>query len=153
QNYCKETNRSFEEAIQRLKTVLATGNAAEALTPDEWVVFRSVLRMPIPYYLCGLDQQTEGFLRANSRKRSEPWRPHRAHVRPVTIDIRGLRVTSTVRLRITKNVRLIMDAFGLKGDQVSTELLAPTDVKASGGNIFLIVGSSGSGKSVLLKAL
>ena len=48
---------------------------------------------------------------------------------------------------------MIMDAFGLKGDSVFTDIVQDISVKASNGNIILVVGTSGSGKSVLLNAL
>ena len=46
-----------------------------------------------------------------------------------------------------------MDAFGLKGDTVYSDIIHNVSVKASNGNIILVVGASGSGKSVFLNGL
>nr|WP_283937443.1 ATP-binding cassette domain-containing protein [Sphingomonas anseongensis] len=46
-----------------------------------------------------------------------------------------------------------MDCFGLSADRIQQRIIGPLDVKASAGNIIFISGSSGSGKSLLLRAL
>ena len=48
---------------------------------------------------------------------------------------------------------MIMGAFGLKGDTVFSDIVQAVSFRASNGNIILLVGSSGSGKSVFLHAL
>ena len=43
--------------------------------------------------------------------------------------------------------------LGCQGKQISQKLLQIDEINASSGNIFLVCGSSGTGKSVLLEAL
>jgi ABC-type ATPase with predicted acetyltransferase domain len=46
-----------------------------------------------------------------------------------------------------------MDCFGLRGERMSSVVYGPLDIQAGSGNIIFITGSSGTGKSVLLRSL
>jgi ABC-type phosphate/phosphonate transport system ATPase subunit/GNAT superfamily N-acetyltransferase len=154
ESYCRETRIPIEEALQRLTIAIQSEDPLDNLNPAEWAAFRKVLRQRLPYYVCGLDDDASAYLRpiVRDRKPLSKKKPLFA-VTGARIDLRGLTVQATVPLPQTRNVRLIMEAFGLEGDALETQVLPPVDLKASAGNIVLIVGASGSGKSALLKAL
>lgn len=153
QAYCRESRKTFEEALTRLEQVLAEDDPAAHLSALEWAAFRKVLRQRIPYYLCPLDADTEAYLRPLLRGRKPPTLKPNFAVSGARIDINALSVRSVVPLPMTRNVRIIMEAFGLEGDTLDSLILPPTPIRASAGNIIMIVGSSGSGKSALLRAL
>jgi ABC-type ATPase with predicted acetyltransferase domain len=152
QAYCRETRMPFEQALERLESVLSSDDPASSLSPSEWAAFRKVLRPKIPYYLCALDDSAEAYLKP-LRGRSPPRKRQKFSVPGARIDIAAISVKSVVSLPLTRNVRIIMDAFGLDGDSIESLVLPPMPVKATAGNIVLVVGASGSGKSALLKAL
>jgi ABC-type ATPase with predicted acetyltransferase domain len=151
QSYCNETRKSFDDALERLEFVLSHEDPISLLSAAEWAAFRRVLRSRIPYYLCGLDSTSEAYL-AHLRGKS-PLSRSKFAVSKARVDIASIAVKSVVRLPQTRNVRIIMDAFGLDAEVLENLVVPPTAVKASAGNIILLVGASGSGKSALLKAL
>lgn len=152
QEYCAHTDKTFESVIDRLSTIVQSDDPASAMTASEWSWFRSILRMPIPYYLCGLDDDSKSYLEEHLPSgRAE--RPHNFSVRATQISLPSISVHSEVSIKPTQNVRMIMDAFGLRGDRIFSQLVPEITLEASSGNVILIAGSSGSGKSVLLGAL
>ena len=64
-----------------------------------------------------------------------------------------IKVTSAYEVPDSGPARAIRDCFGLDGQMLRVCLVGPVKIEASGGNILLITGPSGSGKSVLLKVL
>lgn len=152
-NYCKETNKTYDEVLSRLSEILQMADPAGSLSPAEWAAFRTVIRMPRPYYLAALDEDGEQYLRRHLRGRSQPLRKANFQVAAAHLDIASIAIRSTTEIKPTRNVRMILDAFGLSGDRVTAQLLPPTPIKASAGNIILVAGVSGSGKSILLQAL
>ena len=152
QTYCRETKIPFERALTRLESILSSDDPAASLSPAEWAAFRKVLRPKIPYYLCPLDDSAEAYLKPLRGKQS-PRKREKFSVPGARIDIAAISVKSVVALPLTRNVRIIMDAFGLDGDSIESLVLPPVPIKATAGNIVMVVGASGSGKSALLKAL
>lgn len=155
QDFCETMNISFEEGLDYLRKKIEKSEGS--LTAGEWAVLRSVVRSPIPYYLCPLDDSSARYLREARRKfppekQSKP-RKDEFSARSVQISIENLSIRAAYNIPETKSTKMIMDAFGLKGDTVFSDLVRDVTVKASNGNIVLVVGSSGSGKSVFLNAL
>ena len=91
--------------------------------------------MPRPYYLSALDEDGAEYLRRHLRGRGPRLHKSDFRVAPVRIDIAAVTIRSITRIKPTRNVRIILDAFGLSGDNVSALLLPPTPIKASSGNI------------------
>lgn len=154
ETYCRETRISFEDVVARLNDVVRLPEPMEHLNSAEWAAFRKVLRQPIPYFIAGLDDDTQSYIRAgladgDARPAAKP----RFRVKAAQVELKNLSVMSAVPLPQTRNVRLIMEAFGLSGDTVESQVVAPIDIRASAGNIVLIVGASGAGKSALLKGI
>ena len=154
QRYASDTHQSFDHLLARLREITTHPDPASALTPDEWAAFRPVLRFPRPYFLYPLDQDSARYLDealANSRRPNRDTKTFA--VKAPNIEIKSVSVRAHLILKKTKNVQVIMDCFGLTGDTLNTELIPPLSIRASGGNIILVVGPSGSGKSILLSAL
>ena len=154
-DFCETMNISFEDGLDYLRKKIEKNE--NSLTASEWAVLRSVIRSPIPYYLCPLDDSTARYLREAQNvfppeKTAEP-RKDEFSARSTQISIENLSVRAAYNIPETKSTKIIMDAFGLKGDTVFSDIVRDVTVKASNGNIVLVVGSSGSGKSVFLNAL
>ena len=155
EDYCKTIHISFEEGLEVLKRKIEQNQ--NALTTGEWAILRSVVRKPIPYYLCALDDYASEYLRAALKEKVPKQTPvtTQANVsaKSTQISIENLSIRAAYRVPETRSTKIIMDAFGLKGDTVYADIVQNVSIKASNGNIILVVGTSGSGKSVLLNAL
>ena len=155
EDYCNTIQISFQEGLDALRRKIEQNQ--NALTTGEWAILRSVIRSPIPYYLCPLDDYAGEYLRA-ALKSSPPKDKADAYgadfsAKSTQVNINSLSIRAAYRIPETRSTKVIMDAFGLKGDTVYADILQDVAVKASNGNIILVAGSSGSGKSVFLNAL
>ena len=156
QEYCEADGISFEEGVEVLRRKVE--EPANSLTTGEWAVLRKIVRMPIPYYLCGLDEYSDHYLRegleACEAARAEyGLRPKRVEPSKAQVNISDLRLRAEYRLPETPSTKLVMAAFGLEGETVHFDIVQGVSGTVSGGNIVLVAGSSGSGKTALLKAL
>lgn len=143
-----QSTRSYLE----FDTISRQEDPLEAMTPTEWLGLRPALRFPIPYYLCGLDEPTAAFLQTHVAPTLGNTKVSR-HRSSARIDFQDIKVSSNYALPQTKNVRLILHCFGIKSTCLRQTIVGPMSLQASSGNIIFISGSSGTGKSVLLRAL
>lgn len=155
EDYCKTLQISVDEGLEALRRKIEQNQ--DALTTGEWAILRSVIRNPIPYYLCPLDNYATKYLRAALK--AHPPAEDTAitesefSAKSTHISIDSISIRAAYRVPETRSTKIIMDAFGLKGDTVYTDIVQNVSVKASNGNIIFVVGTSGSGKSVFLNAL
>ncbi len=154
-DYCNTIQITFKEGLEVLRRKVEQNQ--NALNTGEWAMLRSVIRNPIPYYLCPLDDYASEYLRAALRSSppedDEDGDAVGFSAKSTYINIDSLSIRAKYQIPETRSTKVIMDAFGLKGDTVYADIVQDVAVRASNGNIILVVGSSGSGKSVLLNAL
>ncbi len=154
ERYCSDTGKEFDDVLHRLAQVVDSADPQGSLTPSEWLAFRSVIRFPLPYYLCPLDDSAAAYLESNLSDKARSRRSRsRFRSSNVSIKLRDLRVHTNYQIPGSKYTRLIMDAFGIRGDTIQQSVFGPLDVEASSGNLIFVSGTSGSGKSVLLRSL
>ena len=163
--YCKKTKKSFDEVRTILAELISKKNPREAMPSDEWLAFRPMLRFPIPYYLAGLDEESTAYINeclklrqtSDLTARIEPKKHQKPNGRisKPAVELRHLKLEIWIdhTLNLTPYVRLAMDSFGIDRARVRTKLVGPVDIDLVAGNVALITGSSGAGKSVLLEAL
>ena len=149
----EKLGRTFEEAVTLIKSATEHESVLHSLSPEDWYLVKSVLRFPIPYFLAGLDDAASNYIVQNLDSA-----PNAAVTisfsRPTTtIRIKGLAAYSRFAVPDTPSIRTIMDCFGLHGETLNSQVFSPLDIQASSGNIIFIAGASGSGKSVLLRAI
>ena len=153
--YCKTQQISFSEGLETLKRKME--QSQDSLTTGEWAVLRTIVRNPIPYYLCPLDDYASMYLqaalKANPPKDVPASRAAEFSAKSTLIKVDRLSVRAAYHVPETKSTKMIMDAFGLTGDTVYADIIQDISLRASNGNIILVVGTSGSGKSVFLNAL
>lgn len=150
---CERTGRNFDEALALLKDVLEGRIKANSLTASEWYILKSIIRSRIPYYLCALDDAAEAFLTSALGPSRKPRQALQSDIDPGELKATGLTVRSSYELPRSDTVRTILEAFGLAGDTIRQTILEPFDLTAGPGNIVFVCGASGSGKSMLLRAL
>ena len=144
-------NCSINDAISEIEHIALSDSPESCVSDQEWLLLRKLFRVPRPYYLKGLDEDAERYLRGVVHSPNLPSFFSEAY--NPTIEICNLKVSAGVTLPVSKNVKVIKDAFGLVGDEVKQVLLVISKFHAARGNIFLLAGASGSGKSVFLDVL
>jgi ABC-type transport system involved in cytochrome c biogenesis ATPase subunit/GNAT superfamily N-acetyltransferase len=153
QAYCKDAGQTIDNVLARLKAISTHDDPLDAMTPTEWIGLRSALRFPIPYYLAALDDPAEKFLKRNLKSVLAESTLSRFQPQLKSIEISYLKVSSDYVIPQTRNVRLVLNGFGIQVTHLKNTLVGPLSIQATSGNIIFISGSSGTGKSVLLKAL
>lgn len=127
------------------------------MASDEWLAFRPILRLPIPYFLTGLDAESEQYIDEGLSTLDYECRRLSAKAPSAslmdTLEYKGIEVSVHYSIPLTPYVRLIMDSFGIDTNKIHTKIVGPVDVSLSRGNVTLITGASGAGKSVLLQTL
>ena len=152
QDYCRDSGQSVPEVLKRLEAITLHERPMEAMAPAEWLGLRKVLRFPIRYYMAGLDEASSAFLDRHRPKDRTSSAPKFAAKAP-SLRLEEVRVSLDYELPQTTSTRLILNCFGIQATSLRTNLVGPLNIEASGGNIVFISGSSGTGKSVLLRAL
>ena len=154
-HYCKAQQISFSEGLETLRRKME--QSQDSLTTGEWAVLRTIVRNPIPYYLCPLDDYASKYLHAALKANPPNDAPASLRAefsaKSTQIKIDRLSIRATYHVPETKSTKMIMDAFGLTGDTVYADIVQDISLTASNGNIILVIGTSGSGKSVFLNAL
>lgn len=155
--YCEETGTTFDEARAILSERLQSRNPRDSMPADEWLAFRPILRFPIPYHIAGLDSVAEEYVRDCIAARELPVPALRKardkRTKLPRLKIENLEVWVDQKLSLTPYVRLAMDSFGIDTSRVRAKLVGPVSVDLVAGNICVVTGASGAGKSIILQAL
>lgn len=155
---------SLEQAI-RGRELTAGGvvqllqRPADSLSDDEWIALHKVYRRPKPTYMRGLTPDAEAFLERRvglnagtpEAKRGCP-RAKKRGTRPEIV-IQDLSIQGKARAEASLRARRVQEAFGIVSKEVETLVIAPFDLRFRPGTLTMIAGPSGSGKSLLLKAI
>ncbi|HYC68891.1 ATP-binding cassette domain-containing protein [Brevundimonas sp.] len=138
--------------IAKIGDVVKSDDSWASMDVSEWLALRPIVRSPIPYYMIGLDDYSNAYV-----KKARVDLPNRARskrdVARVDLQVRALEVWSNYQVPITPQTRMIMDGFGIVDDTVSLKLIGPIDFSAAPGSVTFVAGASGCGKSMLLSAL
>jgi ABC-type ATPase with predicted acetyltransferase domain len=131
----------------------------DSLSDDEWIALHRVFRRPKPTYMYGLSEAAQRHLVALApiaRPASSitPWiRPLPTLPEGAVIEVSGLTLRSSVVPSSTPRSRKVAEAFGVVAKRVDTTLLRDLNLRVQSGEVVLVTGPSGTGKSVLLRAI
>jgi ABC-type nitrate/sulfonate/bicarbonate transport system ATPase subunit/GNAT superfamily N-acetyltransferase len=153
--------KPIDAVIESVSACAADPELLNQLNPQEYFVVRSVLRLPIPYFIKGLDEYSQDYVErgaARLAKNQEQRRPFvgkliERKAKATRVSWKRISVTAEYDPPVTPSVRGIIEAFGLQGTRLSIEVVKNLKIEASSGNIILVIGPSGTGKSLLLRAL
>ena len=161
-HYCESRGISFDEGLQLVQRFLDDDDNA-AHDVETWAMLRSITVDSKPYYMLGLsDYANEYIKRAIStitfRAKEQKYfdritRAHDVIERDVKIECKRLTVRAKYELLDNRVTRSLLNAFGLSGRAVYSNILENVRFEASSGDVIMVVGGSGCGKSMLLDCL
>lgn len=152
QAYLDLKEDKFENVSAKLSEILSKDDPWDDMEPEEWLALRPIIRSPIPYYVKGLDEYSDGYVRAAAIKKPEPRATFCASGR-TEITFRKFEIWSDYEIPLSPYTRMVMDGFGLTTKTIRTRLVGALNTSASPGSITFVAGASGVGKSLLLNAL
>src|SRR6185437_10747124 len=104
QEMAKDAGRPFADVLGRLQQITADDDEQrlrenlKTLPPDEWFLFKKVLRFPIPYFMCGLDAEAERFISQNALPPPRPIQATETLSRSPRIALDKIQVSSTYKI-------------------------------------------------------
>ncbi len=152
EDYRGVTGDSFEALRSRVADVLRHDDPWKVMTMDEWLALRPVIRSPIPYYMIGLDEPSDTYVKAGALEITSK----RDRVRSTALQdltLCDLDLHSNYDLPLTNYSRLVMDSFGITTKTVRTRIVGPLNLTVQAGTVTFVAGASGCGKSLLLDRL
>ncbi len=129
----------------------------DRVTSAQYKTLHQLLRLPKPTYLKGLTKPAEEFVSKRLRALDIAKRKFEADAvaSPISsaIVLRNLTVRVSARVARTRKTRAIEEAFGIKPEHLEYALISGLSLELRPKGTLLIVGPSGSGKSLLLSAI
>ena len=141
----------FGKAIQQLETALRKYEANERMTEQESML-RSLFMTEKHYYLKGLDDSAQAYAEAVSEPISfESFESVVQH--DLNVEIEKMTVSMRYQIPYSEKNETIKNIFGLTINTIHNDIIRNIDLHATNGEIVLIAGASGSGKSILLESI
>jgi ABC-type multidrug transport system ATPase subunit len=145
-DYLKQNERSLPEVISSLR------HDASALDQETWEALHRLNRRPKPSFVAGVSPVAAAYVKVrsdtfagHSNMRSSP------KVRIWNID--DIEIAASAKMAQTQDARLLQDAFGFVGAEMNATIVSQLSLHIASGEISIVCGGSGAGKSVLLSAL
>jgi energy-coupling factor transporter ATP-binding protein EcfA2/GNAT superfamily N-acetyltransferase len=146
------TGDTFEALQARIAELLTLHDPFSAMTREEWLALRPIIRSPIPYYMVGLDEAADNFVREAALERRRPPAPVRDK-RPSQLELSRVELWSNYEIPETAPNRLVMSSFGISTPRLVQRLTGSVSLTAAAGTITFVAGASGCGKSLFLANL
>lgn len=156
--YAKTLVDVMERTGYKIDEILAIlQRSPEKLSDEEWVALHSVYRWPKPVYLRGLTEAAECFIKRRLPTVGEQKRItdilQQREPRGIVVDIKTFRLTVRSKPSPSERSRRVQEAFGIVAREHCSVLLNDLDLTVHSGDITLIAGPSGSGKSLFMRAV
>ncbi len=147
-----DSKMSLRQVVDILK------KSPDKLTDDQWIALHRVFRRPKHTYIAGLNSNAQKFItkRKENLGIQEPTKIFDLYkIAPSSddlwIDIKHLSISS--KISGSSRSRSVQESFGFVSKELATNISSAFDLKLSAGDVALITGPSGSGKSVLMNCL
>lgn len=126
-------------------------NAAK-LDQDTWEALHRLNRRPKPCYIAGLTERAAKYVALRTHAPLKVGR-RTSTTHPAKWAIAGLSIRASAVISQTSEARLLQDAFGFVGSDLSSDLMRDFSFELTPKTVTLICGASGSGKSILVDAI
>ena len=155
----ERTGLSLEDVIDHLRT------SPDRLSDEEWVLLHTVYRRPKPTYLRGLTVAAQGFLQRRAalvvpkqgKSDNETVKQCSSSTKECEslplLDVEGLTIVTRAKPVSSGRSRRVQEAFGIVSEEIDYPILENLDFSVQRGEIVLVTGPSGSGKSLLLETI
>lgn len=159
--YASKTLAILEVNGLNLETFLSKFNfrANKTLGPRAYSLVHDVIRFPKPTLMKGLTSKADRFLEMQLEKlgpiRSDSKKKGDIRVQPISLPIRMQNVTLSFGTSVPKTQRscAVQEAFGISPTHLETTVFRSLDLEILPGEILLVSGCSGSGKTAFLDLL
>ena len=141
----QERKMSIDEVVKLLK------RPSHKLNARDWVSLHDIHRPKKPVYMRGLTDSAKQHLA--KRVKIPPKEKRESSRSGVLAEISELQITATVSPQKTARCRKIQEAFGIVSNKIQTELMHEFSAEFASGEVILVSGASGTGKSLFLRAL
>jgi ABC-type phosphate/phosphonate transport system ATPase subunit/GNAT superfamily N-acetyltransferase len=116
------------------------------------VILHPLLRLPKPYYVTGLCKEAELVVRMLTKSVTFGFKPRELRMSGPII-FKNVDVTFEERAQSTERTFAVLSAFGISPQGFRTTVLHDFSLEIKPGEIMLLKGMSGSGKSIVLRTI
>jgi energy-coupling factor transporter ATP-binding protein EcfA2/GNAT superfamily N-acetyltransferase len=147
-DYIHQTGDSLEQAVAQLQYDPA------ALDQQSWEKLHRLNRRPKPCYVAGLTDTARSYvaIRAVQMSANGVAADRKVRTKDRQWRVSQLRVDVEADIVQSRDGRLLQDAFGFVGSSLGSIVVPPLDFTIRLGQISLVCGASGAGKSLFLRA-
>ena len=127
----------------------------EDLGAEDWIALHSIYRRPKPVYMRGLTSDAKAHLQRFWLNKMQETTSTSDEARPASTRLAIVLdcVVAQCDAERSKQARQIQEAFGIVAKSIHTTIAPDLTIRLDGGQTLLVSGPSGSGKSLLLRAL
>lgn len=152
--YAKTLLKYLEEKDQSLHDVISTlRHDAAVLDQDMWEALYRLNRRPKPSFVSGLTPRAIAYVETRRNFLHGSPSPKTTVERQKHWEFSDVEIRVVAKMAQTSDARLLQDAFGFVGADLKSTVVQKLNLRLSSGEVTLVCGASGSGKSVLLYAL
>lgn len=124
----------------------------EKLSRKNWLLLHDIYRRKKPTYMLGLTKSARAHLRTQTPN-SPPSAKSRPPAQVPAASVRSMSVTASVKPRNSERCRRIQEAFGIVSGIFESKIIHDFSADFYSGEICLITGASGVGKSLFLEGI
>ena len=148
QRVMKEKGMCIEDVIRLIK------KTPEKLSVADWVDLHGIYRRPKPVYMLGLKDSAHEHLQKRLLEINAPATTKQTSCTARKgVSLRDFHLSVSCAPDSSRESRRIQEAFSIVSKRQTVDLVSSLTLEISPGEIVLVGGASGSGKSLLLQAL